>query len=57
MAILCNHQKGVNKNHDTAMAKLADKKKELMDELKKASSGAASKLRCARRRGHGKAQG
>jgi hypothetical protein len=47
----------VNKNHDTAMAKLADKKKELMDELKKASSGAASKLRCARRRGHGKAQG
>ena len=47
VAILCNHQKGVNKNHDTSMAKLAEKRTALVDELKAASSGpAADKIRC-----------
>ena len=48
VAILCNHQKGVSKNHDTAMAKLVDKKKALQEELRGASAGAAAKLRYGR---------
>ena len=45
VAILCNHQKGVSKNHDAAMGKLVDKKKALQEELREASGGAAAKLR------------
>lgn len=45
VAILCNHQKGVSKNHDASMGKLMDKKRALEDELREASSGAKAKLR------------
>ena len=45
VAILCNHQKGVSKNHDTAMGKLLDKKRALEDELKEVTGAAAAKLR------------
>ena len=45
VAILCNHQKGVSKNHDAAMGKLVDKKKALQEELREASGGAVAKLR------------
>ena len=48
MAILCNHQKGVSKNHDTAMAKLVEKKEVLKSELKDASGAAAARIKCAR---------
>lgn len=45
VAILCNHQKGVNKNHEASMAKLADKKTELESELGGATEAAAAKIR------------
>ena len=48
VAILCNHQKGVSKNHDTAMAKLVEKKEALKSELKDASGAAAGRIKCAR---------
>ena len=48
MAILCNHQKGVSKNHDTAMAKLEEKKEILKSELKEASGAAAARIKYAR---------
>jgi DNA topoisomerase-1 len=46
VAILCNHQKGVSKSHDSAMAKLVEKKEALQAELKDASSAAQPKIRC-----------
>ena len=48
VAILCNHQKGVSKNHDTAMAKLEEKKEVLKSELKEASGAAAARIKCVR---------
>jgi DNA topoisomerase-1 len=45
VAILCNHQKGVSKNHDTAMAKLEEKKKALEEELQEAKGPAAARIR------------
>jgi DNA topoisomerase-1 len=46
VAILCNHQKGVSKAHDTQMEKLQDKKKELtkaIAEMKKSDDKNKSK--------------
>ena len=48
VAILCNHQKGVSKNHDTAMAKLMEKKEAMQAELRGASGAAAGRIRYAR---------
>lgn len=39
VAILCNHQKGVSKAHDTQMAKLQEKKAQLEAELKECAKG------------------
>lgn len=39
VAILCNHQKGVSKAHDTQMAKMQEKKKEMEEELKELKKG------------------
>ena len=47
VAILCNHQKGVSKSHDTSMAKLLDKKREMEEKLKEASGQAKEKLKYA----------
>ena len=51
VAILCNHQKGVNKNHDASMAKHAEKKAALEEELAGLKGGAADRLRCVPRAG------
>jgi hypothetical protein len=46
VAILCNHQKGVSKNHDATMAKLLEKKEAMKAELKDASGAAAGRIKC-----------
>jgi hypothetical protein len=46
VAILCNHQKGVSKNHDASMAKLLEKKEAMKAELKEASGAAAGRIKC-----------
>ena len=45
VAILCNHQKGVSKNHDATMAKLLEKKDAMKAELKEASGAAAARIK------------
>mmetsp|Transcript_14121 Transcript_14121/g.30202 ORF Transcript_14121/g.30202 Transcript_14121/m.30202 type:complete len:730 (-) Transcript_14121:291-2480(-) len=39
VAILCNHQKGVSKAHDTSMAKMQEKRDQIETELKEAKKG------------------
>ena len=46
VAILCNHQKGVSKNHDATMAKLLEKKEAMKAELKEASGAAVARIKC-----------
>jgi DNA topoisomerase-1 len=46
VAILCNHQKGVSKSHDTSMGKLLEKKSALQAEIADAKGPAIAKLRC-----------
>ena len=46
VAILCNHQKGVSKAHDTQMSKLQEKKAALEAEIREGEKKSVSSLKC-----------